>query len=250
MATRTFGTMGTVASLIFDDGLPDISVLLAVESLFHEDDKRFSLYRWESEISRLARGELSLATSSVEFRAAYELAAEWRLLTYGAFTPERPDGVLDLSGIVKALSIEKARAVLELNDTPNVIVDVGGDALALGTDHGAPWLAGIVDPLNRSRLLCSVPLDGDHSAIATSGTSERGDHIWRTNPSPYVQVTTLARDIITADVLATAILAGGKESRDDMTQRWDIDVLTVDRNGTLEMTPGMRTKALAMNATG
>ncbi|WP_026851046.1 FAD:protein FMN transferase [Glaciibacter superstes] len=240
--------MGTVASLIFDQRRPDTSILRAVEALFYEDDKRFSLYRRESEISRIARGELSLIASSAEFRDAYELAAEWRLLSYGAFTPERPDGTLDLSGIVKALSIDKARLALERNGISNVIVDVGGDALAMGTHRGAPWAAGIVDPLNRSRLLCSVPLEGGDCAIATSGTSERGEHIWSAHPSPYRQVTVLAQDIITADVLATAILAGGRETRDDMTQRWNIGVLTVDHNGALEMTPGMRTTTLTMNA--
>lgn len=247
MTTHVFRTMGTAVSLIFGDGLPERAVLLAVESVFEEDDRRFSLYRRESEISRLARGEFSLSASSVELRAAYERAMKWRLLTHGAFTPERPDGVLDLSGIVKALSIDKARVLLERSGTSDAIIDVGGDAVVMGTDHGEPWVTGIVDPMNRSRLLCSVPLGGDRSAIATSGTAERGDHVWGAASSPYVQVTTLAWDIVTADVLATAILAGGEESRDDVVGRWPVDVLTVDRDGALEMTPRMRRKAIAMS---
>jgi FAD:protein FMN transferase len=248
MPTHTFKTMGTVASLIFDDGIPDASVLLALEALFDEDDKRFSLYRPDSESSRLARGELSFASSSPQFQAAYERATEWCLLTHGAFTPERPDGVLDLSGIVKALAIEKAGVALQRRGISNVIVDVGGDALGLGAHQGHAWAAGIVDPMNRTSLLVSVSLEGDHAAIATSGTAERGEHIWSTNDSPYLQVTVMARDIVTADVLATAILAGGHWTADELTQRWNIDVLTVDREGMLEMTPGMRTKVFAMNA--
>lgn len=248
MATHVFRTMGTVASLIFADRMPDAAVLRAVEALFEEDDERFSLYRPESEISRIACGQLSLARSSAEFRATYELATEWRLLSHGAFTPERPDGVLDLSGIVKALSIEKARALLERQGISDVLVDVGGDAQAVGTHQGVPWIAGIVEPANRLQMLYSVPLEGDRSAIATSGTAERGEHVWRVGRSPYLQTTVLAGDIVTADVLATAILAAGPEDRDDITQRWDIDVLTVDRTGVIEMTPGMLAKSLAVNA--
>lgn len=252
MTTHTFPTMGTMASLIFGGEMLEsdefASVVAAVEEIFDEDDRRFSLYSADSELSRLNRGELSLEASSAELRAAYALAAEWRLLTYGAFTPERPDGLLDLSGIVKALSIDRARLALECAGYTETIVDVGGDAVTTGLRRGQPWTAGIVDPADRSRLLCAVPLDPRRPAIATSGTAERGEHIWVVAPTPYVQVTVLAADIVTADVLATAILAGGREFRDDATERWAIDVLTVDRLGQVEVTPGMRAQPLVTTA--
>jgi thiamine biosynthesis lipoprotein len=41
-------------------------------------------------------------------------------------------------------------------------------------------------------------------------------------------------------VLSTAILAGGQETLDDATDRWDIDVLTVDAQGRLSATPRLR----------
>ncbi len=247
MATHTFRTMGTVASLIFDGEMPARQILAEVEAEFRACDQRFSLYRDDSEISRLNRGELTLDASSPEFREAYALAAEWRLLTQGSFTPERPDRLLDLSGVVKALAIEKARTLLVRQGISGVIVDVGGDGVAVGRHQGGPWIAGVVDPADPSQLLCTVALDSQHPAIATSGTTERGEHIWRSAPNRYVQVTVRAPDIITADVLATAIVAGGPGSRDDFTERWEIDVLTVDREGSIEMTPGMlvQTRATA-----
>lgn len=252
MTTHTFRTMGTVASIVFGDELlasdESASVVATIESIFDVDDRRFSLYRADSELSRLNRGELSLEASSPELRAAYALTAEWRLLTHGAFTPERPDGLLDLSGIVKALSIDRARLALERAGFTETIVDVGGDAVATGLRRGQSWAAGIVDPADRTRLLCAVPLDRRRPAIATSGTAERGEHIWSVATAPYVQVTVLAADIVTADVLATAILAGGPQLRDDVTERWDVDVLTVDRLGGLEMTPGMQARTLIMTA--
>jgi thiamine biosynthesis lipoprotein len=72
----------------------------AVERVFAGLDEQFSLYRPDSEASRLARGEITLRKASAELQDRYADAAGWRLLTGGAFTPERPDGVLDLSGII------------------------------------------------------------------------------------------------------------------------------------------------------
>jgi thiamine biosynthesis lipoprotein len=52
----------------------------------------------------------------------------------------------------------------------------------------------------------------------------------------------VADDIITADVLATAIISGGSTALDDLTARFNVDVLTVDREGCLRATPGMRAR--------
>ena len=52
-------------------------------------------------------------------------------------------------------------------------------------------------------------------------------------------MSVVANDIVTADVLATAIVAGSDDALDDVTSRWDVDVITVDRSGALRMTPGL-----------
>ena len=53
-----------------------------------------------------------------------------------------------------------------------------------------------------------------YRGIATSGSSERGDHIWpapnSTTKSEYLQVTVAATDLVTADIWATAIVSGGQ----------------------------------------
>jgi thiamine biosynthesis lipoprotein len=100
-----------------------------------------------------------------------------------------------------------------------------------------------VDPADRTRLLCSIVLTDGQRAIATSGSAERGDHVWSggsRDPAPFAQVTVVAADIVTADVLATAIMAGGPPVLDDAADRWRIDVLTVDRAGHLLVTPRLR----------
>lgn len=234
---QTFETMGTVVSLEWS-GLP--AELLAVQDVFAEADQRFSLYRPESELSRVADGSLELLDASSELREVYAMALGWRGETGGAFTPHRPDGALDLNGIVKAWTMAEAGRALGDGDW---CLNVGGDVLVSGQEApGAPWVVGIVDPTDRARLLAAIPLLGGRRAAATSGSAERGDHIWTRGreAAEFVQATVVADDIITADVLATAIISGGSTALDDLTARFDIDVLTVDREGGLRATPGMR----------
>ena len=208
---HVFETMGTVVSLEAA-GLVRETVG-AIEKAFSDADRRFSLYRPDSELSRVNAGGIRLPDAGPELRDAHALAVEWRILTGGAFTPVRPDGQLDLNGVVKALTMSRAAAILEDAGMADWMLVVGGDLVASG--HGAdgrPWVTGIVDPADRGRLLCSIELRGTRRAIATSGTAERGDHIWKAGSASrsFDQVTVVADDIVTADVLATAIVAGGE----------------------------------------
>ena len=220
-----FDSMGTVVSIEPPLLVPEI------EAIFAHYDERFSLYRPDSELSRVAEGSLLFPDASAELRDAYARALEWRSLTADAFTPHRPDGVIDLSGIVKALAIEAAGRALAGEE--NWIVNAGGDVLT----SGQPTTVGIADPFDRTQLLTSVRLGGSRRAVATSGGSERGDHIW--GRRGFAQVTVVADGIVTADVLATAIVAGGVDALNASTSTWDIDVLAIDAAVNLFATPGL-----------
>jgi thiamine biosynthesis lipoprotein len=223
---HVFETMGTVVSLS-----PPLRAA-EVEAVFAAHDARFSLYHTDSELSRIRDGSLALVDADLQLREAYALALEWRSLTNGAFTPHRPDGVIDLSGIVKALAIDAAGTLLD--DSGDWILNCGGDVLT----SGQPTTVGIIDPLDRAQLLTSVRLGGGRRAVATSGSAERGDHIW--GRSDLLQVTVVADDIVTADVLATAIVSVGGKGLDTLAQQFDVDVIAVDRSGGLRATSGFR----------
>jgi len=244
VGVHVFDTMGTTVSLRFAGATAPASVLGRVEETFRAFDERFSLYRPDSEISRVAHGKLPLTRAGAELREAYAEALDWSRSTGGAFMPHRPDGVIDLSGTVKAKAMEAAARVLESSGEADWMLVAGGDILARGTFGALPWRAGVVDPEDRGALLCAVELSGRRAALATSGTAERGEHIWRTGdpstPQRYCQVTVLADDIITADVLATALVAGGPERCEELLAGFDIEVLTIDDAGHLTATPGLQ----------
>jgi thiamine biosynthesis lipoprotein len=254
-------TMGTVASLEVPSEWAD--AVATIDRIFDATNRRFSLYRSDSELSMIADGRLSLSAASEVLLASYSRALDWRNATGDLFSPHRPDGVIDLNGIVKAEAIEQAGAQLMAAGCPVWSINVGGDILVsptggasgvttattAATTTSAVLHAGIADPHKPTELLCSLELRHPRRAIATSGSAQRGDHIWRggsTESTQFVQVSVVTNDIVTADVLATAIVAGGQDALDDVADRWDVDVIAVDRTGALKATPGLL-RSLAAN---
>jgi len=253
----TVESMGTVISIRLGEAggaLDDVSsphrdarraaARHAVAEVFRGWNERFSLYREESELSRVNRGELRLTQAGSELRDCYALALQWLDQTDGVFTPHRADGAIDLSGIVKGLAIAQAGDALHRLGVADWSVNAGGDILVDGEQSpGLNWAAAIVDPLDRQAMLATVPLRRPLRAVATSGSMERGEHIWTTLDgalSPFLQVTVFGRDIVTADVLVTAIIAGGQAALDRSTQAFPVEVLAVLRDGSLLATPGLR----------
>lgn len=245
MGVFTFDAMGTTVSIRVVEAA-DASrrrvadALTGVRHAFDVYERTYSLYRHDSELTRIARGELRLADASREVRDTYATALGWRTRTRGAFTPHRPDGVVDLSGLVKAEAIAVAGDVLRAAGFDAFSVNAGGDVLTAGAPGNGFWTTGVVDPADRSRLLTSLRSDAELPAVATSGTSERGEHIWtaprRTEaglPDEIAQVTVLAGDIVTADVVATAIVAGGRATLEQVTDAVPVGVLAVFGDGAL-----------------
>lgn len=223
-----FEAMGTVVSISTQTEVAP-RVLDAVRRVFEDYDETFSLYRPSSPLSALVRGELILEAAPESVRDEYARALEWRTRTHGWFTPHRPDGAIDLSGTIKAVAADAARGLLEDAGAAGLL-GAGGDIVAFG---GGAHSVGIVDPGERTRLLADIVLPAGR-AIATSGSAERGDHIWsRLGATDVVQASVLADDIVTADVLATALVAAGSAGRDDLLDAFDVDALIVTRDGLL-----------------
>ena len=246
MAVHTFETMGTMVSIRIADaeiGVQEhneqiVAVLNEIEHECARLNEKFSLYLDDSEISQIARGELALADSSEEMREEYARALDWREKTDGAFTPHRPDNVIDLSGTIKAVAIKAASQLLTNADVNNFSVNIGGDLTTSGNQsvEESGWISGIVDPLDSSSMLAAVRLNSAFPAMATSGSAERGEHIWLRpeTTKTFIQATVIGPDIITADVLATAIISGSQATLDQITQNFDVAVMTVAPDGALQ----------------
>lgn len=249
MSVHTFETMGTVVSIRLATDSDAVAgpgalarTLGEVRRVFDDLDRRFSLYRSDSEVSLIAAGTVPLSGSSPEMRQAYADALAWRERTNGAFTPHRPDGVLDLSGLIKGVAVDQAGRVLERHGHRAFSINAGGDVLTRGVPRQGSWITGIVDAGDRSRLVTSVSLTTDWPAVATSGSAERGNHIWQRPDTDrsLCQATVVAASLVTADVLATAIIAGGKPTLDHVTDGFHVAVLVQLADGALLANPAFR----------
>ncbi|MBN9150225.1 MAG: FAD:protein FMN transferase [Micrococcales bacterium] len=200
---------------------PDVGADRAVRACFDElrdIDRVFSTYRTDSDISRIHRGELSVADADCRVALVADACERAEQETGGLFSA-RWRGWFDPTGYVKGWAVEAAaRRHLEplLAAATAVGINAGGD-LQLFTAEGADWRwpVGIADPHDRGQLIAVV--DVSNGAVATSGTAERGLHILdpRTGrPATGTASATIVTDGLTqADVWATAAVVAGPANR-------------------------------------
>ncbi|MGW0768058.1 FAD:protein FMN transferase [Streptomyces sp. NPDC002676] len=213
--------MGTVFSFDVRGGEPGAvrAALREAVAGLHRADAVFSTYREDSEVSRLARGELTQAGCAPELAEVLELAAEAERVSEGWFST-RYRGGLDPTGIVKGWAAERAARLLAAVDgVCGVSVNGGGDVQLLGVPepHRA-WRIGVSDPLRPGGLAAVISAAGvPELAVATSGTAERGDHIvdprtGRPAVTDLLAVTVVGPRLTWVDCWATAAFAMGSRA--------------------------------------
>ena len=185
----------------------------AVAGVLERWEATFSLFRPESELSRVNASRSRVLRISRLFSRTLETALDVAAETEGFVDPtlcgrwpevavsgrllSRPPGLaLDLNGVAKALAVDEAVAAL---DGPG-FVSVGGDlAVRDPVDVGLP--AG-----DAIRVVAG--------GLATSGTASRGAHLVNTatglpSESRWAQVTASGASCLAADVAAkTGFLLG------------------------------------------
>ena len=237
---RPVPVMGTVVS--FDvPGSAAGAVEDAVRWL-HWVDETFSTFRADSAVSRLGRGEISLADCPPEVASVLAACAGIAELSGGYFSV-RAAGPLDPSGYVKGWAIERAADLLTTAGSASHTVNGGGDVQCVGSRAGAPWRVGIADPLRPGQLACLV--EGRDFAVATSGVAERGTHIIDPHtglpPAGLLGVTVTGPHLALADAYATAAFAMGSERAMDWAERLDgYEAFGIGDDGETWQTSGFR----------
>ena len=234
--------MGTVFRFTFPAEVSALaeSLLPVGHQLLIEADQTFSTYKPNSEISRIARGELELSAASVEVRQAFADCLSWNQITGGAFDANNGE-FWDPSGLVKALATQSVVEFFEANGLRNFTINAGGD-IVLGSEVEDQLLSrvGIANAKSIAAEdfspLTGVDLAGTNfRAVATSGNAERGEHIWNSTKE-FLQVSVVARDLISADVWATAIYSGGAKTLALLPA--EFECLVVTRDGQIQKTAG------------
>lgn len=206
--------MGTVFSIAVRDPGQWDNALREVVAWLHHVDEVFSTYREHSEISRIRRGELTVAAADPLVREVMTWYDVLTAETDGYFTADLPGG-LDPTGLVKGWAIERASHLLRGCGSRNHVINGGGDMQIAGeAGPGRPWRVGINDPRDSSQILTVVT--GRDFAVATSGTAERGEHIvdpvTQTPARSLASVTVVGSSLTRVDAYATAAFVMGPEA--------------------------------------
>lgn len=246
LANRSFPALGTMVSISAPLAPDELDAAVqTMRRVFDETEQYFGV-GGRGSVEGLRRGEIELRYSHHRLRTLYEQAISWRNATEGAFSPHTPTGPVDLRGLVKGWAIAHAgQAMMDL-ELPHWSVTAGGDVLCSGSPfpaeptgadpfYGRHWQAGITDPFDAGALVADVPLAGTPGFTAALATSS-GHGYGRSNA--YLQVSVLAEDIVTADVLSEAILAGGPSTLDAAVRELGVAVLVCGHDGELHATAG------------
>lgn len=235
--------MGMPIGIEIHDPDVDPQALDVAFEWFRWVDATFSTYKADSEISRLNRGELTLADAHPDVRAVLGRCEELHEETEGYFDIRVPflRGVIDPSGLVKGWSVERAGQVLAEAGARNYAINAGGDIVVRGHPPGAGlWRIGIKHPFERDRVAAVVV--ATDTAVATSATYERGLHIFNPHtggpPPGLLSVTVTGPDLGTADAYATAIFAMGEDGPAWVATLDGYDAMIIRDNHTVLSTPG------------
>lgn len=234
-------------------------VLEAVFSYFTSIDEQFSPFKPTSEVSKLnsLREKASLEKvlgsprkasarpfsqelSHSSLSEVLELAEKTKQETNGYFNIQKPDGSIDPSGIVKGWAIKNAADLLKERGVQNFFIDAGGDIQTSGVNaDGKEWSVGIRNPFNKTEIVKVIYPRG--RGVATSGSYERGNHIY--NPltpdevlGEILSITVVGPDVLEADRFATASFAMGAKGIGFIESLGGFEAYSIDKNGIATMT--------------
>ncbi|PIE33879.1 hypothetical protein CSA56_09310 [candidate division KSB3 bacterium] len=162
---------------------------------------------------------------------------------------QSPNTSLDLGGIAKGYSIDRAIRILEQHQIANALVNAGGDIRCIGNKpDGTPWRIGIKHP-RKEGIFGIVELE--HAAVATSGDYERFFIHERTRyhhlldprtgmPARECQsVTIIAQTAEQADTLATAVFVMGPDRGLAFIERQeDVEGMIIQASGEVIVSSG------------
>ena len=229
---------------IIDADVSDDTISTAITrgfDYFDYVDHKFSVYKLDSEISQINRGELSIATASEDMQTVFALAEQTKQDTSGYFDIYR-NGRIDPSGLVKGWAIFNVAELIRNAGSKNFYVDAGGDIQAFGCNPmGHPWRTGIRSPFNMHQIVKVVAISD--AGIATSGNYIRGEHIY--NPldpvslsTEIVSLTVIGPNVYEADRFATAAFAMGSNGILFIDNLDGFEGYMIDKNGTATLTHG------------
>lgn len=261
--------LGTSLELRFDSTTPE----LAERAALAEIDRLatiLSSYDTDSEVSRWSRTSGEPVRVSPELMEVLGLYDRWRLRTDGALNAAFSAGIengrahwqldpahgtathltdapLVLNSFTKSYIINRA-ADAAMRHAAGAVVNIGGDLVVKGRTSELVQIADPLDDTENSRPLAT--LRASNLAVATSGSSRRGEHIVdpRTGVSPthVLSATVVAPAAADAGALATAFTVMPVSDSVQLAAKMPgVEYLLARNGGGIVQSNGMRSLLLA-----
>ncbi|MDN6968518.1 FAD:protein FMN transferase [Oenococcus sp. UCMA 17063] len=196
----------TVQIIVKEDDEITRKIILERAKKIHEwlvlVDHIFSPFKTDSELVLYNHRKIELINTNPFFQEVFALSVWAKEMTQGMFSANFA-GEYNPTGVVKGWAIEKVEHVQLkplLSDPNFVAVNLnGGGDMQFNTSSGSDWQwgIGIVSPFNNEKFISRFGMK--NGAVATSGTSQRGEHLF--NPSTGYAVSTESFNIISATVI-------------------------------------------------
>ena len=117
--------------------------------VLHQADRIFSLYKPESPLSRLARGEAKVSDLEPVVSTIWDACEQWSNETDGWFSAFTPEHTFDPSGLVKTWAARRAAESLIEADITDFTMNAGGDVFISDQATGElDWRIGLSKPVS------------------------------------------------------------------------------------------------------
>jgi thiamine biosynthesis lipoprotein len=175
----------------------------------------------------------------------------------GEILLRRKGMALDLGSTSKGYAADEVAKVLRASGVRSAVIDLGGNILVMGSKpDGKPWRIGLQDPFSSERGSYLGIASLSDKTMVTSGvyerffidkaTGKRYHHILDTKTGYPVDNGLMSVTIVTAksfdaDGFTTAVFALGREKGMALARAKGVDVIVVDANRKVYMSPGVST---------
>lgn len=234
--------MGMPITVEICDSFADENIFADVFAYFDYVEKKFSVFKDDSEISLINNGRIKEKDYSPEMKEVFSLSEATKKETEGYFDIKLKNGKYNPSGLVKGWAIYNAAKLLKKRGFNNFYVEAGGDIQVYGKNSdGQDWRVGIRNPFNKEEIIKVVSLKD--VGIATSGTYIRGQHIYNPHEimrpiTEIVSLTVIGPNAYEADRFATAAFAMGEKGIDFIERLAGFEGYMIGKNDIATMTSG------------
>jgi len=232
---QTRDLMGMTITVEIADDFAKESEIDMVFAYFESVEKRFSVFKDDSEITLINKGKINQSQYSEDMKAVFALAEKTKKETNGYFDIVTPGGKYNPSGLVKGWAIHNASFLLLEKGFKNFYIEAGGDIQVYGINgQGTKWSVGIQNPFDPSQIVKVIRLKD--MGIATSGSYRRGQHIYdphNTNEplAEIVSVSVIGPNVYEADRFATAVFAMGAKGINFIENLRGFEGYMIDKDG-------------------